>query len=473
MPAIDATALALSNGRLYAGTATGEVMVYDAKTREPISTFTSVSKGTVSLLAASPMGTAWIVGPRPVTIRDRLGDSVNLTDQSLIVRLPDDRTLTIDLRPAGVESPVRALYWLGPRLILAQDFGATFYNARTNAIELPQTFLPASIAKDIAISRIWAADPLLLLAKPTAVRRNPLSTGLPYVSLFTAYRFENNRWLKRGGFASNALDIEPTGELNVAEDGKIPTESKFKTLSESVGFDANGVSAIEGGKLLDAPLFVDAWETTRHDLPAWMAEAGRPDPLWFQAAGEDAWWWTGGVLMRQNRTTGKANAFLPWNDAQMIPNAFLADGAGLWVASNVGVRRVDLTDADKTLGYGGFVSVPLGADTERTNDKNADKLVRELYRWRFATPDLAGKDGSRMISEAYKSVGITLGASSRGILDSGSSVHDELKIGDVLSSAKGFAVYIGNGKTVEMKDGVVKNGNVWSRPFASVRRFLK
>jgi len=475
LPLVDATALAVSGDRLFVGTTTGDVAIYNAKTREPLSTMTSTRKGIVSLVASSPQGTAWIVGPRPAAIRDRLGESVKASDQTLIVHLPDDRTITVDLRPAGVESPVRALGWLGYRLVLMEDFGVAFFNARAGAIELSETFMPPALAKEVSQSRVWISDPWMLVARPTAMRRNPRSTGLPYVSLFTAYKLDNNRWTKRGGFASNALDVEPAGELSVAEDGKIPFGSQFKTVSETAGFDATGVAAIEGGNLLNAPIFNDSWETARHPLPDWLTGEGRPDALWLQVSGDDVWWWTGDVLLKQSRSSGAARAFLAWNDAQAIVNAFLADAGGLWIATNQGVRRLDLNDVDKNLGYGGFLSVPLGLETEHPADKTADKIVTELYKWRFATPDLAGKDGARMVSEVLKAVGVSLPPNQKDIVESpfGQPVHDELRVGDVISSTKGVCVYIGNGKTVEMKDGVVKNGDIWSKPYATIRRFTK
>ena len=147
----------------------------------------------------------------------------------------------------------------------------------------------------------------------------------------------------------------------------------------------------------------------------------------------------------------------------------------MWIASNVGVRRLDLAAAEKPLGFGGFIHLPLGSLSEKTSNKSLDKVSRELYKWRFATPDLAGKDGGQMVSAIYKTVGINLPNSAPGILASplGNAVQDELRIGDVIYSTKGLAVYIGNGKTVEMRDGVVKNGDVWTRQFATVRRFVK
>jgi cell wall-associated NlpC family hydrolase len=191
--------------------------------------------------------------------------------------------------------------------------------------------------------------------------------------------------------------------------------------------------------------------------------------------GDDFWMWNGSALVRLNRSKPAATAYLPWNDPQMLPNAFLADSAGVWIASNVGVRRIEFIGSEKPIGYGGFISIPLGPETERTDDKVADKIVRELYKWRFAPVAMAGTDGAKMVSEVYKSAGISLPNSTPGILNSpaGTVVYDELKIGDVVSSSRGLAIYIGNGKTVEVKDGVVKNGTVWDRPFAVVRRFSK
>jgi hypothetical protein len=474
MPLIHATALASVGGRLYAGTNSGEVHVYDARTREPGALLTADRKGVVSQVAASPNGVAWIVGSRPTSIRDKFATSEDVSTQALIFRTPDDRTYTIDLKPAGVDRPVRALSWLGSRLWIITDFGAAFYNAKSNAIELGSAFMPKSISEDIERSRVWVHEPYLMTAKPVSMRRNPKSSGLPFVSQFTVFKLDGSRWSNLGGFASNAFDVEPEGELSVGEDGKIPANARFSILSETVDFDEAGVSAIEGSNLLNAPVFKANWESQRQALPGWFGESARPDPLWVQVVGDDMWLWNGVALLKHSRTKPEARVFIPWNDPQMLPNDFLADSTGLWIATNVGVRRIEFTAPDKEMGYGGFIAIPLGPQTERTDNKVIDKLVREIYRWRFATDDLAGKDGAKMVSEVYKAVGVSLPASSQGILNSPSAVpiHDELKVGDVIS-AKGLAVYLGNGKTVEMKDGVVKNGTVWDRPFAIVRRFVK
>ena len=475
MPLIHATALASVGGRIYAGTNSGEVHVYDARTREPITAMASERKGVVSSLAASPYGVAWVIGNRPTSIRDKYASTDDIATQALIYRAPDDRTYTIDLKPAGVTKPVRSIAWLGHRLWLLTDFGVTFYNSQSNAIELGNQILPKFLADDVNRSRVWVRDPYVLTAKPVSIRRNPLSTGLPYVSLFTVYKLDGNRWSNAGGFASNAFDVEPEQGLSVGEDGKIPAEATFRVVSETVDFDTTGVAAIEGANVLDAPLFTENWATGRHPLPGWFGEPVRPDPLWVQVQGDNLWMWNGSALVRLSRTKSDSTAYLPWNDPQMLPNAFLADGTGLWVGSNVGVRRIEFGAPEKPTGYGGFVSVPLGPAAERTEDPVADKVVKELYKWRFAPVAIAGTDGSKMVSAVYKAAGITLPNSTPGILNSptGMVVYDELKIGDVVSSSRGLAIYIGNGKTVEVRDGVVKNGTVWDRPFAVVRRFSK
>ena len=475
MPLIHATSLATAGGRLYAGTNAGEVHVYDSRTREPITMMTSERKGVVSAITASSQGIAWIVGTRPMGIRDRFASVEDVSTQALVFRTPDDRTFTVDLKPAGVNKPVRSVAWLGHRLWMLNDFGAAFYNARSNAIELAHSFLPKSLADDVSISRVWVKDPLVMTSKPVSMRRNPQSTGLPFVSQFAVYKLENNRWTSQGGFASNALDVEPERDLSVGDDGKIPSTAKFTVVSETADFDATGVAAIEGLNLLDAPIFEENWESKRQKFQGWFGETGRPDALWVQVNGDDFWLWNGVALLRQSRTKSTATAYMAWNDPQMLPNGFLADSNGVWVATNVGVKRIEFSTPEKPQGFGGFIAVPLGSDTERTTHKGLSKVVQELYRWRFAPADLAGKDGAKLVSAAFKAADITLPNSAQGILNSasGTVVYDELKLGDVISSARGLAVYLGNGKTVEVRDGAVKNGTVWGRPFAVVRRFVK
>jgi hypothetical protein len=475
MPTIHATALALAGGRLYAGTNQGDVHVYDARTREPITLLSSGAKGVVSSVAASSNGVAWVIGSRPTTIRDRFAAADNLNDQTLFVRAPDERQFIIGLKPAGVTESVRAIAWLGPRVWILKDFGSEFYNAHSNAIELGSTFLPKGLAEEFSRSRLWIQDPYVLSARPVSMRRNSRASGLPYVSQFSLFKLDGNRWTNLGGFASNSFDVEPLRELTVGEDGKIGPEAQFSIVSETVGFDETGVAAIEGTNLLNIPLFAKNWESTRAPLLGPFAETIHADPLWTFVQGDSLWTWNGTTLVRESRTKNEGAAYLLWNDPQMIPNAFLPDESGVWVASNVGVRRIDNTDVDPILGHGGFISLKLGAEEEKTTDPRVEKLVKEIYRWRFAPADLAGKDGSRMISEVYRSIGITLPPSMPGILNSSAavSVRSDLKIGDVISSAKGMAIYLGNGKTVELKGGVVKNGVVWERPFAVVRRFIR
>ncbi len=475
MPLIQSTSLALSAGRLYAGTSSGEVHIYDALTREPITMIGSERKGIVSSIASSALGTAWIVGSRPTAIRDRFQSSTERFEQTLALRSPDGRTILIELKPAGVAHPVRDLAWLGSRLWLLSDFGAAFYNARTNAMEVGESFMPRAIASEVDRSHIWVRDPYVMTARPVSIRRNPKSTGQPYVSQFTIYKVEGNRWRRVGGLASNALDVEPERDLTVLADGKIPHDVPFQILSASADLDALGFMAIEGTNLLQAPIFTPNWESARSGLPEWFSTESSPGSLWVQVTHQSFWMWNGTALLSLGRTAPESFAFLPWNDPRMLPSAFLADDQGVWIATNVGVRRIQLDAPEKTMGFGGFIRVPLGPLTERAPAGQADKVLREIYRWRFAPEDLTGKDGGRFVSQVYHAVSIELPQTSAGILGSrlGNPVHDELKIGDVLSSARGLAVYVGNGKTAEVREGALQNGVVFDRSFAVVRRFLK
>ncbi|MCC7231290.1 MAG: hypothetical protein IT203_12930 [Fimbriimonadaceae bacterium] len=475
MPLVHATSLALTNGQLYVGTNTGDIQIYDSRTREPLTVLTSERKGIIGSVAVSKEGVAWLVGTRPAGIRDPLGSSEDPANQTLVVRASDGQTSIVDLKPAGVTETVTDVAWFGSRVALIRDFGVSFFDARIHAVVLSESILPKTIAEEAARSHVWFSSDALMTSHPVAVRRSPRSQGLPYVSLFTVYRNQKDRWTRIGGFASNALDVEPVEGLNVGADGKIPASARFTLVSQTADLDGEGIVAIEGDSLLSAPIFKSDWETSRKPLPDPFAAPGRPDSLWLQAAGPNMWWWTGNVLLSQNRTTGEARAFLPWNDPQMLVNDILADSGGVWLATNVGVRRLELATPERPLGFGGFVAVPLGIASEKPPTKDVEKLVKELFRWRFATPDLAGKDGAKMVGEVFRTLDIALPDSATGILASplGKAIVDEIRVGDVIASPKGLAVYIGNGKTVEMRDGIVKNGDVWSRPFATVRRFLK
>ncbi len=474
MPMIHATSLASAGGRIYAGTNAGDIHIYDARTREPITLLSSGTKAVVSSVAASPNGVAWVIGSRPTSIRDKYSSNDTPSDQTLIVRTPDDRQFTIDLKPAGVGSTVRSIAWMGPRVWMLTDFGAAFYNAKSNAVELGSTFLPRSIANEVDRSRVYVKEPFLLLARPVSMRRNPKSQGLPYVSLFTLYKQEGARWTTVGGFASNALDIEPKSALSIGDDGRIPADADFSIVSETVGFDETGIAAVEGDNLVNAPVFDPNWSTGRSPMLGWFSEDSHADPLWTEVVGDSIYTWNGTGLLRQSRTKPEATAFLPWNNPQVLPNAFLPDATGVWVATNVGVKRIEFGTPDPGVGYGEFISIPLGPETEKT-PKALERVMRELFQWRFAPVDLAGKDGARMVSEVFKVAGLSLPASYQGILNAsnGTPIHDEIRIGDVISSSRGLAVYLGNGKTVEVKKGAVGNGVIWDRPFAVVRRFVK
>jgi hypothetical protein len=281
------------------------------------------------------------------------------------------------------------------------------------------------------------------------------------VSLFSAYQVGSWQWARLGGFASNAFDAFPEGELKANDDGKLSGDGKFLVLSDRVALARDGIVAREPDALVNAPIFDPNWEIAR--------APGSPvpgDPLWIGTAGDAAWWWTGSVLAWQNRRDGSSAAFLPWSGE--VPSACAADGSGLWVGGKHGLRYLDPSDATS---YGGFIRAPFGNEATSAGDPNAKKLTDAVFAWRFADADKAGADGGLMVASIFSTLGLQLPQTAAELATAGTPVTDELRFGDVIVTPKSAAIYLGNGITVEVRNGRVQNGDIWGVSKASVRRF--
>jgi hypothetical protein len=353
---------------------------------------------------------------------------------------------------------------------VSYDFGTTFYDGRAQRVEA-STFMPADAAALAANSSMWVREQedgteLALFARPYAVRRDPRNQKDPLVSLFTAYQVGAWQWEKLGGFASNAFDAFPDGELKATEEGRLAGDSKFLVLSDRVGLAQDGIVAREPESLANVPIYAQDWEIARLPAPAVPGDA-----LWFGAGGDSAWWWNGSALVQQNRRTAQSAAYLPWSDSDNKPAAFVATGEGLWVGSNHGLRFLDAAKPDEKLGYAGFLRAPFGVEATSSSDPNAKKLTDAVFAWRFAEVDKAGIDGGMMVSSIYSVLGLQLPQTAPELLNSGALVADELRFGDVILTAKSAAIYLGSGITVEVRGGRVQNGELWAFPRATVRRF--
>jgi hypothetical protein len=458
------TALSTYAGDVYAGYADGSVERVNAD--QQVETIYSKPQGArVSFITASTYGVAWLSGPGGA-IREKVA-AAKPAAQTLTIR-GDDHTYTVTIQPA---SPIRRLAWLCGRVAVSYDFGSGFYDLKGHAVDA-STFMSsdaATLAKD---GSLWVREQedgteLALFAKPYAVRQDPRNQKAPLVSMFTAYQVGAWQWVKLGGFASNAFDAFPDGELKATEEGRLAADTKFMVLSDRVGLAQDGIVAREPESLANVPIFARDWEIARID-----AASVPGDALWFGAAGDNAWWWNGLALVQQNRRSGQFAVYLPWADSGLTPQCFAADGNGIWVGSNHGLRFLDASKPDPKLGYAGFVRAPFGVEATSSIDPNAKKLTDAVFAWRFAQADTAGTDGGLMVASIYSSLGVPVPTTAPELSNAGTVVSEDLKFGDVVLTPKSAAIYLGNGITVEVRGGRVQNGELWAFPKATVRRFV-
>lgn len=457
------TALASYGGAVFVGRGDGGVdrVGSDLDVR---GSYAKPNGQAVSFVAASVYGVAWLSGPGGA-IREKVAPA-KVEPQTLTIR-SGEKTYSVLIRPSA---PVRRLAWLENRVAVCYDLGSSFYDPRGNPVA-SSTFMPADGAKLVGGSSLWVREQedgteLALFARPYSVRRDPRNQNAPLVSLMTAYQVGAWQWVNLGGFASNAFDAFPDGEVNATEDGKLVGDTKFLVLSDRVGLAADGIVAREPDALVNVPIFTKDWEISRLDPSSIPG-----DPLWFGAGGDLAWWWNGNALVSQNRRSGQVAAYLPWVDAGMKVSSFSPDATGIWVGSNHGLRRLDPASPEPSQGYAGFVRVPYGQEATSSADPNAKKLTDAVFAWRFADVSRAGEDGGKMIASIYSVLGLQLPQTVGQLASSGTPVRDELRFGDVLLSDKAGAVYLGNGITVEVRGGRVQNGDIWAFPKATVRRF--
>jgi hypothetical protein len=457
------TALAAYDGSLFVGRADGAVERV-GRDLQVTAQYAKAGGKPVSFVTASAYGVAWLAGPGGV-VREKVAVP-KPGSQTLSIRT-GERTFAVAIQP---QSTVRRLSWIGGRVAVSYDFGSAFYDTGAHPIAA-SSFMPADVAALAANSSLWVRQQedgteLALFARPHSVRQDPRNQNAPLVSLFTAYQIGAWQWEKLGGFASNAFDAFPDGELKATEEGKLAGDAKFLVLSDRVALAEDGIVAREPDALVNAPIYTRNWEIGRQtacSIPG--------DGLWMGVAGDDAWWWNGVSLVQQNRRSGQFAAYLPWSDPGMVPSCFAADDEGLWIGSNHGLRLLDPAKPDEKLGYAGFVRAPFGSAAASTTDLTAKKLSDAVFAWRFAEAEKAGADGGLMVASIYSTLGLQLPQTAPGLMESGVAVGDELRFGDVLLTEKSAAVYLGNGVTVEVRGGRVQNGELWAFPRALVRRF--
>jgi hypothetical protein len=455
------TAVAVYNGDVYVGRPDGVVQRVGPDLQVQDS-YAKTSNKPISFVAASAFGVAWLSGPGGA-IREKAAPPKPV-EQTLTISF-GDKQYSVAIQPS---SPIRRLEWLQGRVGVSYDFGAAFYDGKGHEIS-PSSFMPPDAAELAKSASLWVREQedgteFAVFAKPYAVRQSASNQKAPLVSMFTAYQVGAWQWAKLGGFASNAFDAFPDGEMKVTEDGKLAGDSKFLVLSDRVALSGDGIVAREPDSMVNAPVFGSNWEVVRVESSPIPGDA-----LWAGAGGDSAWWWNGSALVQQNRRTGNSCAYLPWGEPTIAPTSFAADADGLWVGSNRGLRHLDPAKPEEKLGYAGFVRAPFGTANP---DPGAKKLSDAVFAWRFATEDKAGTDGGLMVASIFSVFGQQLPQTAPGLINAGAPVADELRFGDVILTQRSAAVYLGNGATVEVRSGRVQNGEIWAFPKATVRRFL-
>jgi hypothetical protein len=453
------TALAAYGGSIYVGRSDGGV---DRLGRDLAIQAVLAKPGgaRVSFIAASPYGVAWLSGPGGVV---REAAAPGKPAPELLTIRAGDRTVSVQIAPTHA---IRRLSWLAGRLAVSYDLGSTFYDTRGKPAEA-STFMPPEAAESSGSSGLWVREQedgteLALFARPYAVRQNAANQKAPLVSLFTAYQVGAWQWAKLGGFASNALDAFPDGELKITDEGRLAGDTKFLILSERVALAEDGIVAREPEAIAAVPIYDRNWAIAR--MPAATVPG---DGLWFGASVSDVWWWNGKALIQQRRTDGTSAAWLPWTRKGTVPSAFLTDPNGAWVGTNFGLVFIAASGEQNS----GFVRAPFGIEAAPTSDSNAKKLADAVFAWRFSDAERAGADGGAMISSIFSVLGVSLPQTAGELSKAGSPVTDELRFGDVIFDGGSAAFYLGNGITVEVKNGRVQNGDVWSHANATVRRF--
>ena len=196
-------------------------------------------------------------------------------------------------------------------------------------------------------------------------------------------------------------------------------------------------------------------EEVRAILPGMLRQLSR--------YGDNLWGVYGNAVIQIDTKTSKANAFLGWNVDRMNILNISANGSGLWVLTEQGLRNItpDSNPASNN-GYNGFIKACLGGERDVPYNAPRQKLQTEMTSWlgtpyKYGGENRSGIDCSGFVMQAYRAVGFNLdhGSDYLRTCKQGVVVHDELRYGDILVFPGHCAIYAGNGRTFETVDASV------------------
>lgn len=326
--------------------------------------------------------------------------------------------------------------------------------------------LDSEFRKEVQRSAVFVGpNDLIVLVRPYKFMREAGRT----LSLMTAYDLRQGSTRLLGSYATYAPQYRRLEDTVTDVNGRI-TKANFDLAAPGFVWSESGIVALESDESINLPFRKPYWNPDRQEL-----RLGSERPIFAY----DSTLYFSDKNSLKTRSGDRQQVYMPWNLKGAMPTYFWPSETGIWSAGTSGTLNMNPERADPLFGFGGFMRVgDLAQNSAASSEQSA--LLKELESW-IGTPYVwggntrEGVDCSGLVSQAYLSLGYSLPRTSATMRNSsvGRVVHDELKIGDVLTYPGHVAVYVGGGQTIETVKGGVGRSNIWSRTDVVVRRYLR
>jgi cell wall-associated NlpC family hydrolase len=448
----DASSLQVASGKILIGRRDSSLSAFDPASRDGWTVKAPVAAGETTWAARGGEISAWICAD---AASDRRSGSDTPARWLFVYNEKDKRVKAIDL--TGSPVPVRRIsLWMG-RIVLTGPSGGSVCDPATGVFSDIESLLSGEERPSVRDADTYFAS----------------EGGKAVLAA-----------LGRGGRGySGGPSVQP-GELALwMHDGKAWTQMQSPALSElenvrALALSTEGIGVFPNNGIASITLGTNRGDLLHEPYP-------QSDQTWrattqFAVSGPHLWSLRGNTLFHLDSRTGKMDAFLPWNIQGLAPSRIAADGDQLWIGTNQGIKRLQLSRPDSEIGYGGFVRARLGTEQDGPSFASAQRLTEEIDSWQ-GTPYLwggesrSGIDCSGFVMRAFQGVGVRLSHGSAWLktCDMGRVVKDELAYGDVLVIPGHCMIYTGDGTTAETVSKAVGRASIWRRGYpVLVRRFL-